>query len=178
MKAKSILSIAAFFTAFAVSAALVMLFFPVNTTNYRATSCFTNHSNSATATAITALVRQDVSNGNERDRKIYRLGIDVNASFDDPAFADYAGIIENYADASNSLDAGELPRDFRYAWHKHMKAWSEYSAFLNNVKDYRNWNVDSDKFQQKEALHIREIEVTWYRVLRVARNHGSDVRGY
>ncbi len=162
MKAKNILSIAAFFTAFAVSAALASLFIPVNTT----------------ADAISALIRQDVSNGNERDRTIYRLGIDINASFDDPAFAEYAEIIENYADASNNLDAGELPRDFRYAWNKHMKAWNDYSAFLNNVKDYRNWNIDSEKFRQSEAVHIREIEVTWYRVLRIAHNHGSDVRGY
>ena len=179
MKAKTILSIAAFFTAFAVSATLVSLFFPVNTTSDKATSCFTNYSKSTTANAISAFVNQDVRNGNERDRTIRRLGINVNASFEDPSFADYAEIVESYVNASNGMDAGELPLNFRYAWRKHMKAWRDYSAFLNEVENSARWqNSDSEQFRQMESVHVREIEVTWHKVLRIARYHGADVRGY
>ncbi len=164
MKAKNILSIAAFFTAFAVSAALASLFLPANTTNYRATSCFTNHSKSADA--ISELIRQDVSNGNQRDRKIYRDKENIPL------------VIEDYVNASNSLNASELPRDFQIAWRKHMKAWHDYSNFLNNIESSRYEDSGVESFAGLEAGYMVEIDETWYEVLRVARNHGSHVRGY
>ena len=161
MRSKNILSIAAFFIAFTVSAALASLFIPDQT---------------VTANAISVLLRQDIRNGNERDRNIYNTGTDSDGSFKRPSLEKYSEIIGNYVNASERLHTGQLPSDFTEAWQKHMKAWRDYSDFLNDMKDYFGKNNENNKlFCAFEKRYDDEISKTWYEVLRIAENYGSDI---
>lgn len=162
MRSKNILSIVAFVAAFGLSAAFASLFISQNT---------------ATAEAITAFILQDYANGDTRDEKIYDLRVNNPSDVNSVAFADYAEAMEGYVDDSSSMDANDLPRDFQAAWREHMKAWRDYSNFLNQSADISGRTACSlRKFKTKDNLLNREISRTWYEVLRIGRSYGADVR--
>jgi hypothetical protein len=177
MKAKNILSIAAFFTAFAVSAAIASLFIPANTTDHRATSCFTNHSTSATANRITAFINRDVYNGREHTRIIYRILRDTPRVSEHSSYPEYVSAVNAYVETFPSMDVSEMPRDFRLAWRKHTKAWRDYSAFISSEKSVTVYGYYGD-FELTEAAYTQEIDETWDEVINIARKHGSNARGY
>ena len=181
MRSKNILSIAAFIIAFAFSAAFASLFITTPmpaTQNYVVTghgagrtSCWKNSRSNATAGKIEDFLRRDVSNGNARDRKSYRLG----KNFDSPlnaSFPRYNAIIEEYAGTMTDLDESQLPQDFQNAWREHVSAWSDYSEFLNNSAKAGATNVEH--FDRARNRYDDEISSTWYEVLRVGRAYGAD----
>ena len=177
MKAKTILSIATFFTAFAVSAFLVSLFFPAST--YRATSCFTNHSTSTSANQITAFINRDVYNGREHTRIIDRILRDTPRVFEHSEYPEYINAVNSYVETFPAMDVSEMPRDFRLAWRKHTKAWRDYSAFMSDSEGSLYWaGTNSKEYIDRETAYTSEIESTWYEVMRSARKHGSNARGY
>jgi hypothetical protein len=184
MRSKNILSIVAFIAAFGLSAAFASLFItktqivsdyiPVN--EYNSTSCFKYKNNLATANKISALIRQDKRNGRESDRAYYRYGADIFSSSDSSAISGYAGAVEEYVNQSSSMKADDLPSDFQVEWREHMKAWRDYSDFLNRMKKSSNREALSpDELKEIEVFHSREISRTWNEVLQTAVMFGANV---
>lgn len=186
MRSKTILSTAAFVVAFAASAAFANLFITktqivsdyVPVSSYKPTSCFKDRNNSTTANKIAALIRQDKSNGRVRAEESYRIGADEERPpFADLRFPKYAEAVEQYVADSSNMKASALPSDFQTEWRTHMKAWREYSEFLNRMKDSptpRGWT--SEELEAVDDFHSREIERTWQKVLHTGANYGANVR--
>jgi len=184
MRSKTILSAAAFTLAFALSAAFASLFitktqtasdyFQVN--GHKSTSCFKDHSKSVTADKISALIREDRNNGRERDRKTYRGAEDVHPLFTSSGFSVYAEAVEQYVDESSSMRTNDLPSDFQVEWREHMKAWRDYSDFLNRMKKSSNRNAFSEEeLENTDDFHSREITRTWHLVLQSGRSYSANV---
>lgn len=184
MRSKNILSIAAFAAAFALSAAFASLFITetravttefVPTYGYKSTSCF-KHKNNSAADKISALISEDKRNGRESERAAYLYGADIFSSSDSSAISGYAGAVEKYVDDSSSLNAGNLPEEFQNDWREHMKAWRDYSDFLNRMKKSSNRTaLSGEELEAIDAFHSREISRTWQAVLQNGRSYGADI---
>jgi hypothetical protein len=73
-------------------------------------------------------------------------------------------------------DAG-LPQEFQTAWRAHMKAWHDYANFLDGLKDSSiTLKTDKENFDNLEDFYNNEINSTWYEVLSVADDNGSEFR--
>ena len=174
MRSKNILSIVAFVTAFGISVAFASLFISQNTYSF---SYLRGGQNTATADAIADLIRQDYANGYTRNKKIHELRVGDSSDVNSVAFADYAEAMEGYVDDSSSINADELPRDFQAAWSNHLSAWRDYSIFLNQSADISGrTGCGLKKFKTNDRLLNAEINRTWYKVLRIGRSYGADVR--
>lgn len=179
MRSKPILSIAAFIIAFGFSAFLASLFLPEpvqsNYVGTRSTSCFKSNYQSQTAIEISYLLRQDINNGRKRDRNLRRIDVVAQTPFGKENYDEFASIIEQYVGASNSLESNDLPPDFQQAWNDHIKVWRDYSEFLNEIKDTSNNAVSNEKMQRLDAKYSKEINETWFEVLRVAREYDAEI---
>lgn len=180
MRSKTILSVAAFIIAFGFSVFLASLFMTTPTqtifvsSDYgtRPTSCFRQRYQSPEAREISALLRQDISNGRERDRNLYQLKVGARTPFGEENFDDFADVMEHYVESSSGLNANDLPPDFQAAWEKHMTVWQDYSNFLNNMKDI---DVNSSEgILRLDNKYSNEINATWYEVLRVGKRYGAS----
>jgi hypothetical protein len=178
MRSKTILSTAAFIVAFAASAAFANLFVTKTETapdyipvsSYKSTSCFRDRNNSTVANKISALIRTDKNNGYES------RGEDFRPPFTSSAFSDYAEAVERYVDASSSMKTSDLPGDFETEWREHMKAWRDYSDFLNRMKIASNRAGWSEaELEEVDDFHSSEINRTWQLVLQIGASHGADV---
>ena len=119
---------------------------------------------SPTARNIASLVQRDVRNGDERFNKI-------NFSAERTAYFEaYSDAVNEYVDKSESMDDVDLPADFQTAWREHMKAWRDYSNFLNKCGTKK---MDDSEFGQLDRTYNREISVTWQEVLQVGREYGA-----
>jgi hypothetical protein len=171
MRSKDIISIIAFITAFAFSAAFASLFIDksqtASFTNYkprveRSSGC---RMSDKTCTDILALIIQDIRNGEQRNASYgYSLGKTGNVS------VNRAQSVAAYVEASSSMQDEHLPADFRTAWREHMKAWREYSLFLDDVSRRK---IDEVEFEQKQARNIYDIDRTWAAVLKIGRSYGA-----
>ena len=181
MRSKTILSTAAFVLAFACSTAFASLFittthsewyeFQVNGFQYK-----NYRTKSPSADKISAFINQDKRNGIESDRTAYEMSAEGVSPFTSSSFPAYVSSVEQYVDASSSMKTRRLPNDFQLAWREHMKAWSDYSDFLNRIKKpsvRAAWSEED--FTYADASYNREISRTWYEVLRIGRNYGADV---
>jgi hypothetical protein len=177
MRCKAILSIVAFLSAFGLSVAVtprqprpqaVSTFVAAPYAKKKCASA-----NAETARRITGLLRQDIENGHLRDRKINDLWERGFSTRTEAGFAFYAATVNEYTEASVSLDDSDLPGDFRAAWRRHMDAWKEHADFLNTVKDAPA--KFSGSYSRKYSEQNKEISETWYEVLRVARELDADI---
>ena len=171
MRSKNIISTIAFITAFVFSAAFASLFIDESQTNFqtyenrnvRTSNC---RYNDKTCTDISALLIQDIRNGDQRrSRYDYSLGDNGNIS------VRRAETVADYSDASSSMEDSHLPSDFRSAWREHMKAWRDYSEFLTDVS--RN-KIEDDEFERLEIQYIYDINKTWATVLKIGRGYGAE----
>ncbi len=188
MRSKTILSIAAFVIAFSFSVVLASFFVvkSYQTTTYgysdysSGATCSKSHRNiyqSATAKKIAAFIQADKENGYERDRKIFGVGKDFRPPFEDSSFPDYVEVVEEYVDASSSLDESELPLKFQAAWREHIKTWQDYSEFLNEMKSSsKRKNAEMKELLSEDNHYSADINRTWYEVLHIAETQGADVR--
>ena len=183
MRSKTILSVVAFIAAFGISAAFAKMFVTETQTEYvftpvynsQPTSCFLRK-NAAAADKIASLIASDYLNGNESGKAAYDYQATEVIWSDKASFSSYANAIEQYADMSGSLRANDLPSDFQIEWREHMKAWSDYSDFLNRMKKSANSTaLTGEELQQLEAFHSREIKRTWKEVLQSGRSYGANV---
>jgi len=193
MRSKTILSTAAFIVAFGFSTALASLFItktqivsvneykstpvyiPVN--DYKSTSCFKYKNNSSTANKISGLIRQDKLNRSESDRAFFGDGEDIFSPSVNAEFSGYAAAVEQYVDASSSMKTGELPNDFQTEWREHLKAWREYSEFLNRMKSVSSRkSLTTEELKEIDNFHNREIGRTYEIVKQTAVRYGANVR--
>ena len=177
MRSKKLLSITAFFAAFVFSAAFAGLFINDSASsavyfNHDHTRCFHHQYDTVTADAIDDLLRRDINNGEARFRQLELTDDSFNPPFGTSSMDDYASIVEQYADESSSMDDGNLPREVRQAWRRHMRAWNNYAKFLK-VADKLEYSDEELKI--KDLQYGNEINRTWYNVLRISRSYGSYV---
>ncbi len=184
MRTKNILSVAAFVLAFGLSAAFASLFIPetqtesyvFQTNDSRPTNCFSHRRNSAVANKIADFINADKRNGRESERAAYEYGRDIFTKTDGSAISGYADAVEGYVDDSSRLDADALPDDLQPAWREHIKAWRDYSNFLNRMKKSSNragWSVE--ELESTDDFHSREITRTWRNVIQIGRSYGANV---
>ncbi|MGI9055554.1 MAG: hypothetical protein ACR2F2_07100 [Pyrinomonadaceae bacterium] len=171
MRSKDIISTIAFISAFAISAAFASFFIDESQTNFgtfekrndRSSNC---RSADKTCADISALLIQDIRNGDQRrNRYDYSLGDEGNIS------VRRAETVADYSDASMSMEDAHLPSDFRTAWRAHMKAWRDYSEFLN---DSSRKKIEDEEFDRLEIRYIYDINKTWATVLKIGRGYGAD----
>lgn len=190
MRIKNILSIAAFVTTFALSAAFAGLFiakptltqtYTISSTDstptYTAKSYCNLKRKSSTAVAIADLIANDHANGDARSDANYDIDESYPPSPTTAGFKIYANNVEKYVNASSSMSTSNLPPDFKTAWREHMKAWRDYSNFLNKtVKSSDKRFLDRDGFEEAETPYNHEISRTWAEVLEIGNSYGADVR--
>ncbi len=172
MRSKDIISIIAFISAFAFSAAFASLFIDKSQTksfeiyeprDLRTSNC---RADDKTCLDILALIVQDIRNGEQRRSRFdYSVSDDANVS------VRRAQSVADYSYASRSMEDSHLPADFRTAWREHMRAWRDYSEFLNEVSQNK---IDESEFEQKEDLYIYDINRTWGVVLKIGRSYGAN----
>ncbi len=177
MRSKKLLSITAFFAAFVFSAAFAGLFIDDSTTstayfNHNHTHCFHLQYDTVTADAIDGFLRQDINNGERRFRQLDVVDETLTPPFGTSSMDEYAETVGKYVDESSSMDDGNLPRDVRGAWRKHMRAWNDYAEFLKVSDDL---NYSRKKLRIKDLQYGIEIKRTWYNLLRISRTYGSYV---
>lgn len=163
-----IAGIIAFIGTFAVSVGLVWLLFgfPVKPTyTYSRHSCEQQHTN-----RIYSFLQRDINNGRERDIRSFE-----DYSEESYSIAAHADSVSQYVEESGSMDVSGLPRDFQIAWNKHMDAWQNYSEFLNAKKNSSK-RLTTEDFQNFDCRYTKEINETWYEVLRLGRNYGAYIR--
>lgn len=188
MRSKTIFSIVAFIAAFGFSTVLASLFLPIpqplpvdySVSSYelssRPTSCWKSRRSSATADRIADFIAADHRNGADSERAEYYYGRNYSQKAPGSAFVGYARAVEQYVDDSSSMNAENMPSDFQDAWREHMKAWRDFSNFLNRVKNSNNRaNLSSDDAEAIDDFHSREITRTWQEVLRIGRSYGANV---
>lgn len=186
MRSKTILSIAAFIVAFVLSSAFASLFIsksePFSSVvvtpgyNSKKTSCFKNRGNKHAANKIETIVSQDVSHGGDRDRKIYQIGEGYRPSYSSSSFPEYVEAVSEYVTSSENLSYENTPRDFQTAWLKHMKAWRDYSNFLDKMKSSSaRAHFSETEIYELEAGYSADINSTWYEVLHVGHSYGAEV---
>ncbi|REJ78067.1 MAG: hypothetical protein DWQ47_17125 [Acidobacteria bacterium] len=161
---KGISGIAAFVLTFGLSVSLVGLLFGF-------TGIGTG--DSEVSVEITNFLRQDVNNGELRDRKIrsiysYEIPIDK-----------YSLSVSDYVSDAENLDDSVLPDDLQYAWRRHLQAWRNHDRLLGSeAKVFRATSeCCGNEFKVTYRASGREINETWDQVLRIAKHHGADTRG-
>lgn len=169
---KGISGIAAFVLTFGLSVSLVGLLFG-----------FTGISTGDTGVSaeITNFLRQDVRNGNFRDREIRRyLSKRYSQGYENgPYVSGYSNSVSEYFKASSSMNDASLPDDLRYAWREHMEAWQAHDVLLNETESHSTDLKDccDEAFFVKYRESTREINETWHQVLRIAERYGANTRG-
>jgi hypothetical protein len=173
MKTKFITAIVAFSTTFVLSVLLI----GVPKENFELQGFATR--SSQTKQSISSLLRRDISNGRERDRKINEIYQSNQSEKTTYTSAEYAEIINEYVSASEKLDDTNLPPDFRFAWQNHMKIWREHADFLNQMEEISTeQKIGSDKFFQVFSYQDDEITDTWREVVLTGRKYGIYVSFY
>lgn len=168
MKVKSILSLTVFIAAFLFSAALVSLTAAETTISVSEVSPV--RANEATRTTIVRFLEKDIRNGVERDRRTF--GMRKNFVRSEEYLAARTQIVAQYVEQSSALDESNLPQDLQIAWLKHMRAWHNYA-------DYLEESDSSDPLNEDQARRYnRQINTTWYEVLRIAGTYDAFVREY
>lgn len=195
MNTKSILRIAAFSTAFIVSAAFAGIFAEKTeiesiavitpTYNSKPTSCFGHRKNAASdavaAAKINRILQTDDDNGRARSAKVQRLGSEYESPFaKNSSFDAFADATARYAEQSDKIEAAaNLSPEFNAAWSRHMKAWSDYADFLQAMKiSSVRQELGAKAFQNFDREYDGEISRSWDEVLRIADKNGVDAEKY
>ncbi|MEP6902230.1 MAG: hypothetical protein ABJA66_10800 [Actinomycetota bacterium] len=167
---RNITATVAFIATFIFSAGLIRIIFPAPAVQYvyvdkpQYTGC--------KARAIESFIRQDNINGEIHSSKITGL---QNLDSQSYISANADATLEYY-NSSSSMDVSQFPQDFQNAWREHMKAWRDYSDFLNQMKNSSaRKNLSGDDFGLAEQRFNSEINRTFNEVLRIGRNYGADV---
>jgi len=117
---------------------------------------------------ILVLLQQDKENGEKRTTNEFNLSL-VDKSF--PSLSAKSEIVSEYAGKSGRINDGGLPQDFQIAWRKHMNAWANYSDFLEKS---RRAGLDAKDIKRLEIQYGRDINSTYYIVLRVGASYGAE----
>ncbi len=165
-----ILRFAAFVITFGVSVTLYGLLFGLP--DYDLGPSARNYDRS-TAHHIKTLLRKDVANGRSRHKiaaQLVSTGEETESLYSN---SKYRATVVYYVNASSKLSDAGLPADFQYAWRQHMKAWKKQAGFISSLK--YNDNANSAGELPGLADNTKEINQTWYQVLRIAARYGVDI---
>jgi hypothetical protein len=172
MRSKTIISLLTFALTFGFSAYFASFFLPetVKVQSFY----YDDYVSVRTHAGILNLLRQDDINGNERG-SIYEDSEDQanNASLKN-YIAREAKLVNLYVDKSSSLNALNLPEDFKSAWRVHIKAWRTYSDFMN--KSAKTKNIDADEFRVEADELVDDINSTWENVLETGEDYQENLR--
>lgn len=168
MRIKSILSLIAFAAAFAFSVALAALTTD-GSSNAAQPQTFKLQTDEAVRWKITRFLERDIENGHRRDRSVYGF---EDYSMSSPNIFKRAEAVKDYSDESGAMDFDRMPQDFQLAWLKHMRAWHNYSDFLQKA---RTEKMRYSEIRRMEDQYNREINSTWYQVLSVGRSYGATI---
>ena len=117
---------------------------------------------------VASLLRRDIRNGRERDKKLDEMDL----LSEKPVYSEaYIKVVNEYVDKSSSMDDADLPADFQVAWREHMQAWNDYADFINSSE---NGKTSSCMLSRLEDNYNQEISITWEEVLRVGREYGAN----
>lgn len=126
------------------------------------------------ANKITLFIERDIANGAQRSNEL-----DVR---DETEFRSISSYLSSYADAttgyvnaSESMNDGCLPGDFQDAWRAHMRAWRERADYLESMKEQSPQDIDRDEIAAEYRRQTREINTTWFKVLRVGQKYGATI---
>lgn len=163
---RTVFGIVAFAATFIVSVSIVGIIFPAPVSPFANDGFSVRHRThkGCKATKLENFIERDVLNGSLRDDRPV-VGEKVSAN--------YVSAVREYWESSSSMDASDLPSDFRDAWNDHMKAWRDYSRYLDSSAGRSATRSD---FYTESRQFDREISRTWKIVLATAREHGADVR--
>lgn len=172
---KGFIGIAAFVLTFGFSVSLVGLLFGFSVpgvSTYDANNARVSHQ-------ITNFLRSDVRNGTSRDRKIRRQLSESYSRGEHSYLTSYAGSVENYFNASSSMNDAFMPADLRYAWREHMDAWSDHVKLLQQAESSGQNLKDccDGAFFVRYKNGVNKINSTWEQVLRIADRYGADTSG-
>jgi hypothetical protein len=173
MRTKTIISLLTFALTFGLSAYFASFFLPEKVE----TQTFYYEGNYAPAQSdseIVSFLRQDIRNGNERGSVYFDLESEHNEFSSKNCLAHKVASVKFYSETSASMDASQLPKDFRIAWRKHMKAWRDYSNFLD--KSAKSSNFNAEDFDEKTDVLNDEINSTWNDVLDIGESYDENVR--
>jgi hypothetical protein len=179
MRSKTIISILAFGLTFGFSAYFASFFLPEKVVEKNFSYNFNynydyNFKSAKNDSAILKFLRQDIQNGVERSSNYYNRGDESNTK---SVLKEYiqrkSASVKIYCEASSSMDSAGFPKDFRTAWKKHMKAWRDYSVFLENAS--KQTNIDEDELFVKTEELNDEISATWQDVLAIGENYDERV---
>ncbi len=162
---RTVFGIVAFAATFIVSVSIVRIIFPAPVPGFVNDGISVRHRThgDCRASKLESFIERDILNGSLRnDRPV--IGAKVSAN--------YASSVREYWEASSSMDTSDFPPEFRDAWNDHMKAWRDYSRYLDSMKGKEATRSD---FYNDSRQFDREISRTWEVVLATAREHGADV---
>lgn len=170
MRSKDTISIIAFISAFAVSAAFASLFIDKSqSTNYniysvrKSPNCQTKNQFCSEMSSL--LVRDNILGADRVNNYDYSLSDTGNVSLK------RAETVAEYADEASEMNDANLPSEFRNEWREHRQAWRDYSNFLNEVS--RN-KIEKVEFTRLENRHLREINSSYEDVLKIAKTYGVN----
>lgn len=166
---KSTLSIIAFTLTFGFSFVLVGLLFGFPQPSFDLSQRSQSRNFDQTAFEMQRLIIQDELNGTKRDSSVLKLDLSKQ---DQATISKYSNQVDRYLIKSTSIDDSNLPDDFRASWQNHMRAWKDYSKFLNERNESKVKISDSE-FSDLESKFDQEISRTWYETLRIARGYGA-----
>lgn len=172
MRSKNIISIIAFISAFAFSAAFASLFIDksqavnYNFTGYKVRGNPNCQSEKPNCREIASLLVRDNILGAERLRNYdYSLGEKGNVS------AKRAATVAEYAAEASKMTDANLSPEFRTEWREHMQAWLDYANFLDEVSENK---IDNADFRRLENRYLDEINDSYDDVLKLAKTYGVN----
>lgn len=167
MRSKHFIALTTFFACFAFSALFAGLFIERESVSPELYEIVTvnSHSSCSTRKQILAVLYQDEENGEKR--RVGELSISHHESL--TALLVRAKFVFEYAKKSESINTEGLPEDFQTAWRKHMRAWADYSDFLDKAALAE---IQGSELGELEKQYERDINSSWYEVLSVARSYG------
>jgi len=172
MKIKSILSIAAFSTAFIFSTFLAGLFFgksdnqsnPVSFARESQLQEYSQPNACRMKKRIWLFLDKDRTHGltMERDLRSQTSDMELNEQ----------RAITNLAAKMNQMNDSDLPSDFRSAWVNHVAAWDEQASFLTRVVKSGNRQKIEGSLMKVYLKNDQEIDRTYSALLNTAEKHG------
>jgi hypothetical protein len=172
MKIKSILSIAAFSSAFIVSTFLAGLFFDKSD----------NQLNLVPAVSEYQLPDYLQSNSSELQKRIWlfldeerenglAMGTELRSKTAVVVVNEQTATV-NLAIKMNRMNDSEMPLDFQMAWENHRAAWNEQARFLSRaVKNGNRQALDRDLITDYRN-NYQEVNRTYFVLLNTAEKYG------
>lgn len=127
---------------------------------------------------VLRFLEKDIRNGRGRMSRLSQPEWHYAPPFTPEMLTEYNEAVADYVRMSGAMDDSDLPADLQLAWRAHIKAWRDYSAFLNNLDNASA--VETDYFTVRRMYREKDdrITATWFEVLEIAgENYGAYPAG-